>query len=221
LAPPRCERERKPPSLVEAAARASRHLRPARFGCDNQRAASEEIVEMPIYALGGVRPALPAAGRYWIAPDANVIGDVALGEDCGIWFAATLRGDNECVSVGARSNIQEGCVLHTDIGFPLDIGADCTIGHRAILHGCAIGAGALIGMGAIVLNGARIGAGCLVGAGALVTEGKEFPDHSLIVGSPAKLVRALDHAAIERLRLSAAHYVENWRRFAGGLAAIG
>ncbi len=175
---------------------------------------------MPIYALGGVRPVLPAAGRYWIAPDANVIGDVALGEDCGIWFAATLRGDNERISVGARSNIQEGSTLHTDIGFPLDIGEDCTIGHRAIVHGCAIGAGSLIGMGAIVFNGARIGRGCLVGAGALVTEGKAFPDHSLIVGSPAKLVRALDEAAVERLRLSAAQYVENWRRFAKGLAAI-
>jgi len=175
---------------------------------------------MPIYALGGVRPILPAAGCYWIAPDANVIGDVALGEDCGIWFTATLRGDNERISVGARSNIQEGCTLHTDIGSSLVIGEDCTIGHRAILHGCAIGAGSLIGMGSIVLNGARIGRGCLIGAGALVTEGKTFPDHSLIVGSPAKLVRALDEAAVERLRLSAAHYVENWKRFAGGLAAI-
>lgn len=175
---------------------------------------------MPIYALGGVRPILPAAGRYWIAPNASVIGDVALGEDCGIWFMATLRGDNERISVGARSNIQEGSTLHTDIGFPLDVGEDCTIGHNAILHGCAIGAGSLIGMGAIVLNGARIGRGCLVGAGALVTEGKAFPDHSLILGSPAKTVRTLDEAAVERLRLAAAHYVENGRRFAKNLVEI-
>ncbi len=175
---------------------------------------------MPIYALGGVRPILPAAGRYWIAPDANVIGDVALGEDCGIWFGATLRGDNERISIGARSNIQEGATLHTDMGFPLVVGEDCTIGHQAILHGCTVGPGSLIGMGAVVLNGARIGAGCLVGAGALVTEGKIFPDHSLIVGAPAKAIRALDEAAVARLRLSAAHYVENARRFAAGLVAI-
>ena len=176
---------------------------------------------MPIYALGGVRPVLPAAGRFWIAPDAHVIGDVALGEDCGIWFGATLRGDNERISLGARSNIQEGCTLHTDMGFPLDVGEDCTIGHRAILHGCAIGAGSLVGMGAILLNGARIGRGCLVGAGALVTEGKTFPDRSLIVGSPAKVVRPLDEAAVQRLLGSAAHYVANWRRFASDLSAIG
>ena len=175
---------------------------------------------MPIYALGDQRPLLPAAGRFWIAPNASVIGNVALAEDCGIWFGATLRGDNERISLGARSNIQEGCTLHTDIGFPLEIGEDCTIGHNAILHGCVIGDGSLIGMGAIVLNGARIGRGCLVGAGALVTEGKVFPDHSLIVGSPAKPIRTLGEDAIGQLKFSAAHYVENWRRFAKGLVEI-
>ncbi len=175
---------------------------------------------MPTYALDGLRPTLPAAGRYWIAPNASVIGNVALAEDCGIWFGATLRGDNERISLGARSNIQEGCTLHTDIGFPLEIGEDCTIGHNAILHGCVIGDGSLIGMGAIVLNGARIGRGCLVGAGALVTEGKVFPDHSLIVGSPAKPTRTLSEDNIARLKFSAAHYVENWRRFAKGLIEI-
>jgi carbonic anhydrase/acetyltransferase-like protein (isoleucine patch superfamily) len=175
---------------------------------------------MPIYALDGLRPILPAAERYWIAPNASVIGNVTLGEDCGIWFGATLRGDNERISVGARSNIQEGCTLHTDIGFPLDIGEDCTIGHNAILHGCTVGAGSLIGMGAIVLNGARIGRGCLVGAGALLTEGKVFPDRSLIVGSPAKPIRTLNEDNIAQLRLSAPHYVENWRRFAKGLVAL-
>lgn len=176
---------------------------------------------MPIYALDERRPVLPAAGQFWIAPNACVIGDVVLGEDCGVWFGATLRGDNERICVGARANIQEGATLHTDIGFPLDVGEDCTIGHGAILHGCAIGAGALIGMGAVILNGAKIGRGCLVGARALVTEGKEFPDYSLIVGSPAKATRTLDEAAVAALRLSAAHYVENWRRYAAGLVAIG
>jgi carbonic anhydrase/acetyltransferase-like protein (isoleucine patch superfamily) len=176
---------------------------------------------MPIYALGDQRPQLPAADRYWIAPNATVIGNVALAEDCGIWFGATLRGDNERITLGARSNIQEGCTLHTDIGFPLDIAEDCTIGHNAILHGCTIGAGSLIGMGAIILNGARIGRGCLVGAGALVTEGKVFADYSLIVGSPAKPMRTLGADEIAKLKLSAAHYVENWRRFAKGLATVG
>jgi carbonic anhydrase/acetyltransferase-like protein (isoleucine patch superfamily) len=172
---------------------------------------------MPIYALHDRRPRLPPSGRYWIAPNASIIGDVVLGEDCGIWFGATLRGDNETISVGARSNIQEGSTLHTDMGSPLDVGEECTIGHNAILHGCAIGDGSLVGMGAIVLNGAKIGRGCLVGAGALVTEGKVFPDGSLIVGSPAKVMRALDGATIESLRQSAHHYVANWRRFAAGL----
>lgn len=172
---------------------------------------------MPIFELDGVRPVLPPIGRFWVAPNAIVIGNVALGEDCGIWFGATLRGDNERISLGARTNIQEGSTLHTDFGFPLDIAEDCTIGHNAILHGCVIGAGSLVGMGAIVLNGARIGAGCLVGAGALVTEGKSFPDHSLIVGSPAKAIRTLDAEAVARLIASAAHYVENWRRFAKGM----
>ncbi len=176
---------------------------------------------MPIYALEERKPVLPAAGRFWIAPNACVIGDVALGEDCGVWFGATLRGDNERISIGARSNIQEGATLHTDMGFPLDIGEDCTIGHNAILHGCSIGAGALVGMGAIILNGAKIGRGSLVGAGALVTEGKEFPDHSLIIGSPARSARTLDEAAVAALRRSAAHYVDNWRRFAAALVAIG
>jgi carbonic anhydrase/acetyltransferase-like protein (isoleucine patch superfamily) len=175
---------------------------------------------MPIYALQDRKPLLPPKGRYWIAPTASLIGDIALGEDCGIWFGATLRGDNERISIGARSNIQEGSILHTDMGFPLHVGEDCTIGHNAILHGCKIGDGSLIGMGAIVLNGAIIGRGCLVGAGALVTEGKTFADGSLIVGSPAKVIRSLDPEAIAALRKSAANYVENWRRFAAGLVEI-
>ena len=172
---------------------------------------------MPLYSLDGRRPTLPAEGEFWIAPDAAVIGDVRLGRDVGVWFGAVLRGDNEPIVIGARSNIQDLSALHTDIGSPLEIGEDCTIGHHAILHGCIIGDGSLIGMGAVVLNGARIGRGCLVGARALLTEDKTFPDHSLIIGSPAKAVRTLDGAAIDDLRSSAAHYVQNWRRFASGL----
>jgi carbonic anhydrase/acetyltransferase-like protein (isoleucine patch superfamily) len=176
---------------------------------------------MPIYELDGQTPDLPEPGRFWVAPDAHVIGRVRLGADVGIWFGAVLRGDGEPLEVGERTNIQEGAMLHADPGFPLRIGADVTVGHHAIMHGCTVGAGALIGMGATVLNGARIGAGCLVGANALVTEGKDFPDNSLIVGAPAKAVRTLDGAAADRLRASALHYVANWRRFAAGLKRIG
>jgi carbonic anhydrase/acetyltransferase-like protein (isoleucine patch superfamily) len=175
---------------------------------------------MPIYSLDGNAPLLPEPGRFWIAPDAHVIGQVRLGLDVGIWFGAVLRGDNEPIDIGEASNIQEGAVLHTDEGAPLTVGAGCTVGHRAILHGCTIGANSLIGMGATVLNHARIGANCLIGANALITEGKEFPDNSLIVGAPAKVIRALDEAAVERLRWSARNYVENWKRFAKGMRRI-
>ncbi len=173
---------------------------------------------MPVYNLDGHQPELPAS--YWIAPDAQMIGKVRLGEDAGIWFGAVLRGDNEWIDVGARTNIQEHSILHTDMGFPLVIGEDCTIGHRAILHGCVIGDGSLVGMGATILNGAKIGAGSLVGANALVTEGKEFPPGSLIVGSPAKAIRMLDDEAKAQLLRSAAAYVVNWKRFAKGLKVI-
>lgn len=175
---------------------------------------------MPHYALGELRPKLPAAGRYWIAPDAHVIGDVTLGEDVGVWFGAVLRGDGVPIKVGAGTNIQEGTMVHADPGFPATIGAGCTIGHHAIIHGCTIGDGSLIGMGATVLNGARIGRNCLVGANALVTEGKEFPDGSLIVGTPAKAVRQLTQEQIFGLRQSAAHYVENFKRFLSDLKPL-
>lgn len=175
---------------------------------------------MPIYALDAERPTLPAKDRFWVAPDAHVIGRVSLGLDVGIWFGAVVRGDNEAIVIGERSNVQEGALLHTDPGFPLTIGAGCTIGHHAIIHGATIGTNSLIGMGATVLNGARIGANCLVGANALVTERKEFPDGSLIVGAPAKAIRTLDAAAIDAIRQSAAHYVANWRRYVAGLVRL-
>ncbi|MGB3147820.1 MAG: gamma carbonic anhydrase family protein [Paracoccaceae bacterium] len=171
-----------------------------------------------IYSLDGTAPVIGA--NVWIAPDANVIGKIELQEEASIWFGVTLRGDNEWITVGRGSNVQENCVLHTDMGFPLTIGANCTIGHKAMLHGCTIGDGSLIGMGATVLNGARIGRGCLIGAGALITEGKEIPDGSLVMGAPGKVVRQLDGAAQERLLKSAAGYRANARRFAAGLQAI-
>jgi len=176
---------------------------------------------MPIFALGDATPDLPPEGQYWIAPDAMLIGRVKLGVDAGIWFGCALRGDNEWITIGARSNVQEGTVMHTDPGAPLVVGEGCTIGHRAILHGCIIGDNTLIGMGATVLNHTRIGKNCLVGANALVTEGKEFPDNSLIVGSSARVVRTLDEAGVAALRGSADRYVANWRRYARELRPIG
>lgn len=175
---------------------------------------------MPLYSLDGTAPETPPEGQWWLAPDAHVIGRVRLGRDVGIWFGAALRGDNEWIEIGEGTNIQEGCVLHTDMGAPLKVGAGCTIGHRAILHGCIIGENSLIGMGATVLNHVRIGRNCLVGANALVTEGKEYPDNSLIVGSPAKAVRTLDEASAAGLRGLAAGYVERWKQFAQGMKRI-
>jgi len=175
---------------------------------------------MTLYALDGHAPHTPDDGDFWIAPDANVIGNVTLATAASIWFGATLRGDNEFISVGAGTNIQENCVLHTDIGFPLTIGAGCTVGHKAMLHGCEIGDNSLIGMGATILNGAKIGRNCLIGAGALVTEGKEIPDGSLVMGAPGKVVRELDEEAINALKLSAEHYQDAMRRFRAGLDPI-
>jgi carbonic anhydrase/acetyltransferase-like protein (isoleucine patch superfamily) len=175
---------------------------------------------MPIYRLGDKQPQLPAADRFWAAPDAHIIGDVYIGEDVGIWFGAVLRGDNEPIIIGARSNIQDGVMVHTDPGMGVTIGEGCTVGHHAIIHGCTIGSNSLIGMGATVLNGARIGNNCLVGANGLITEGKSFPDNSLIVGSPARVVRTLDEKAIAGLMLSAENYVRNWRRYAADLQPL-
>jgi carbonic anhydrase/acetyltransferase-like protein (isoleucine patch superfamily) len=175
---------------------------------------------MPLYALGEFEPKTPAPDRFWLAPDATVIGKVELGEDVGIWFGAVLRGDNEPITVGAGTNIQEGTMIHTDPAFPVTIGENCTIGHHAIIHGCTIGDNSLVGMGATILNGARIGNNCLVGANALVTEGKSFPDNSLIVGSPAKAIRMLDDEAVAKLKDSALRYVENWKRFSRDLRRL-
>ncbi|MCV2870034.1 gamma carbonic anhydrase family protein [Defluviimonas sp. WL0002] len=171
-----------------------------------------------IYSLDGVAPEI--GHDVWIAPDANIIGKVVLEDESGIWFGATLRGDNEVIHVGRGTNIQENVVCHTDMGYPLVIGPDCTIGHKAMLHGCTIGAGTLIGMGATILNGARIGAGCLIGAGALVTEGKEIPDGSLVMGAPGKVIRTLDEAARARLLASAEGYRRNAQRFIAGLMPL-
>lgn len=174
---------------------------------------------MPLYRIAGQQPAVPASA--WVALSADLIGDVRLGEEASAWFGAVIRADNTPIVVGARTNIQEGAMLHSDPGAPLTIGEGCTIGHHAILHGCTIAANVLIGMGATVLNRAVIGADCLVGAGALVTEGKTFPPGSLIVGSPARAVRTLDDAAIAGLRLSAAHYVAKAADYARDLVAVG
>jgi carbonic anhydrase/acetyltransferase-like protein (isoleucine patch superfamily) len=169
---------------------------------------------MPIYALGEFEPKTPGPDRFWLAPDAIIIGNV------GIWFGSVLRGDNEPIVVGKGSNIQEGVMIHTDPRYPATIGENCTIGHHAIIHGCSIGDNSLVGMGATILNGAKIGRNCLVGANSLVTEGKEFPDNSLIVGSPAKVMRVLDDEAVEKLKQSAVRYVANWKRFARDLRLL-
>jgi carbonic anhydrase/acetyltransferase-like protein (isoleucine patch superfamily) len=176
---------------------------------------------MPIYQLDGQAPEFPADGRYWVADTATLIGRVRLKRDASVWFGSVLRGDNEWIELGERSQIQDNCTLHTDPGFPLTIGANCVIGHNVILHGCSIGDESLIGMGAIMLNGAKIGRNCLVGAGAVVTEGKTFPDNSLIVGAPARVIRTLDEKAAEMIRAGADIYVRRHRDYAKGLKRIG
>lgn len=171
-----------------------------------------------LYSLDGNRP--DVAESAWIAPGSHLIGKVELQENTSIWFGCTLRGDNELIQIGAGSNVQENCVLHTDMGFPLIVGAGCTIGHKAMLHGCVIGQNSLVGMGATILNGAKIGNNCLIGAGALIPEGKEIPDGSLVMGMPGKIVRELSEDQINGLRLSALHYQENAVRFRNGMKEI-
>ncbi|WP_375248814.1 gamma carbonic anhydrase family protein [Sphingomonas sp.] len=173
---------------------------------------------MPLYAFRGHRPTCHADA--WVAPSADVIGNVTLAGGVSVWFGAVIRADNTPIPIGARSNVQEGAMLHSDPGAPLTVGEDCTIGHHAILHGCTIGDRVLIGMGATVLNRAVIAPDCIVGAGALVTEGKTFPPRSLIVGAPARAVRALNDAEVAALTVSAAHYVQNGRDAAVGLERV-
>ncbi len=171
-----------------------------------------------IYSFEGTAPQIDPDS--WIAPGAHVIGRVVLEAGASVWFGATLRGDNEEIRVGAGSNVQENCVFHTDMGYPMRIGANCTIGHKAMLHGCTIGEGSLVGMGATILNGAVIGKGCLIGAGALIPEGKVIPDGSLVMGMPGKIVRALDAAAQERILTSARNYQDKMRQFRATLVAL-
>jgi carbonic anhydrase/acetyltransferase-like protein (isoleucine patch superfamily) len=175
---------------------------------------------MSLYALDGVAPIVPEDGDFWVAPNAQVMGHVIIKGGVGIWFGVTLRGDNEPITVGEGSNIQENTVIHTDPGYPVSVGKNCTIGHNAIVHGCTIGDNSLIGMGATILNGAVIGKNCLIGAGALVTEGKVIPDGALVMGMPAKVIRTLDEAAIKGLTLSALKYQDNMRRFRDGLIEV-
>lgn len=176
---------------------------------------------MAIYELDGVKPEFPGEGEYWVADSATLIGRVRLKRETSVWFGAVLRGDNEWIELGERSQIQDNATLHTDPGFPMVIGSNCVIGHNVILHGCTIGDNSLVGMGAIMLNGAKIGTNCLVGAGAVVTEGKEFPDNSLIVGAPARVVRTLDEKAAAMIRGGADIYVKRSKEYARGLKRIG
>ena len=176
---------------------------------------------MPIYELDGQAPEFPEAGRYYVADSATVIGKVRLKRDASIWYGAVLRGDNEWIELGERSQIQDNCVLHTDPGYPLTIGSNCVIGHLAMLHGCTIGDNSLVGMSAIVLNGAKIGNNSLVGAGAVVTERKSFPDNSLIVGAPARVIRTIDEKLIAMIAKGADIYVRRSQQYAKGLKRIG
>lgn len=172
-----------------------------------------------LYQLDGIDVETPPSGAFWVAPTAALIGRVKLEDDASVWFGAVLRGDNELITVGKRSNVQDGSVLHTDPGFPLTIGADCTVGHMVMLHGCSIGRGSLIGIGSIILNGAKIGEECVVGANTLIPEGKEIPARSMVMGSPGKVVRQLSDAEVERFGGAARRYVANWKRYAAGMVA--
>jgi len=175
---------------------------------------------MALYELESVRPSTPADGSFWVAPNAVVLGKVVIETDASVWFGAVLRGDNEPIRVGARSNVQDGCVLHTDPGFPLEIGEDCTVGHMVMLHGCTIGRGSLIGIGSIIMNGAKIGEECLIGANTLIPEGKVIPPRSMVLGSPGKIVRELSDEDARRFGGAAGRYVKNWKRYKSGLEPI-
>jgi carbonic anhydrase/acetyltransferase-like protein (isoleucine patch superfamily) len=173
-----------------------------------------------IYSLGRDAPAVPQSGDFWVAPNATLIGKIVMKAGSSVWFNAVLRGDNDPITIGENSNIQDGAVLHTDDGTPLNIGRNVTVGHMAMLHGCTVGDNSLIGIGAIVLGNARIGRNCLIGAGALIGEGKEIPDNSLVIGAPGRVARTLTDVDAEKLTKSAMHYVANWRRYVDTLSAI-
>ena len=176
---------------------------------------------MTVYALGDRTPTFPESGNYWVAPDAQIMGAIILEENASVWFGAVLRGDNEPITIGVNSNVQDGSVMHTDIGFPLTLGKHVTVGHQAMLHGCTVGDNSLIGIGATILNGAKIGKNCLIGAHALVGEGKEIPDNSMVLGMPGKVVRELDENNEKIMTASAEHYVENWKRYQRDLKEVG
>ena len=169
---------------------------------------------MPLYSLDGAEVQTPGSGRYWVAPNAAVIGRVTLGEDTSVWFNAVIRGDNEPIRIGARCNVQEGAVLHVDPGFPMVIEDEVTVGHMVMLHGCTIGKGALIGIGAIVLNGAKIGSGCLIGAGALIPQGKEIPPNSLVMGAPGKIIREVNDKDRDLIAWGVDDYVKRSKLYA-------
>ena len=175
---------------------------------------------MPIYKLNDKEPILPDDGKYWVAPDANVIGDVLMKKNSSVWFSSTLRGDCERITLGENSNVQDGSVLHTDIGFPLNIGKDVTVGHQVMLHGCEIGSNSLIGIGAVVLNGAKIGKNCLIGSKTLIGEKKEIPDNSMVIGIPGKVIKTIDSDMEIFLKASADHYCENWKNFNQNLKLV-
>jgi carbonic anhydrase/acetyltransferase-like protein (isoleucine patch superfamily) len=175
---------------------------------------------MTIYSLDDFSPELPEPGHFWIAPEAVVVGRVRIKQHVGIWFGAVVRGDDEQIEIGEYTNIQDGCVLHADPGYPLAIGRNCTIGHKAVVHGCTIGDNSLIGMSATIMNGVRIGRNCLIGANSFIPENKVIPDNSLVMGAPGKVVRELDEAGIRGLSMSADLYVEKWRRYAQGMKSL-
>ncbi len=175
---------------------------------------------MAIYALGDFKPELPAPGEYWLAPTATLIGRVRLAKGVSVWWGTVLRGDNEWISVGENTNIQDNCVLHTDPGLELTIGANVTVGHNVVVHGAQVGDNSLIGMGSVLLNRSRVGTNCIVAAHTLIAENKEFPDNSLIMGSPGRLVRTVSEQEAAMIALSAAHYAENWKPFARGLKKL-
>ena len=175
---------------------------------------------MAVYSLDGVAPQMPPGGDWWVAPNATVIGHVKLLKDASVWFGATIRGDNELITIGEGSNVQDNSVLHTDPGAPLTIGSGVTVGHLVMLHGCTIGDGSLVGIGSVILNRDRNGKNCLIGANTFIGEGKEIPDNSVVLGAPGKVIRTVDGAMAEILRTGSAHYVENWRRYKAGLKAV-